>query len=176
MKKLLPFILFCLAGFESCKYKEPKPEVKVASEKTYLPSEYYHFVDKVPHLKHRETVYIPVYSNIYVISGERMQSLTATVSVRNTSQTDTMYVLNVDYYDSQGNLVKQYSKKPIRLNPLQSIEFIVENKESKGGVGANFIINWGTKSEDLKPILQAVMIGQHGVTFLTEGVATKISR
>jgi len=176
MKILPSFLLFCLASITSCKYKEPKPVAHVASEKTYLPSEYYHYVDKVPHLKHHETVYVPVYSNIYVISGERRQSLTATVSVRNTSQTDTMYILNADYYDSQGIMVKEYSKKPIRLNPLQSIEFIVENKESKGGVGANFIINWGTNSEDLKPILQAVMIGQHGVTFLTEGVVTKISK
>lgn len=176
MKTLFPSFLFCLASITSCKYKEPKPVAHVASEKTYLPSEYYHYVDKIPHLRHQETVYVPVYSNIYVISGERRQSLTATVSVRNTSQTDTMYILNADYYDSQGTMVKEYCKKPIRLNPLQSIEFIVENKESKGGVGANFIINWGTKSEDLKPILQAVMIGQHGVTFLTEGVVTKISK
>lgn len=176
MKKLLSIILFCLAGLISCKYKEPKTEVKVASEKTYLPSEYYHYVDKVPKLTHHETVYVPVYSNIYVISGERRQSLTATVSVRNTSQTATMYILNADYYDSQGTMVKEYNKKPIRLNPLQSIEFIVESNESKGGVGANFIINWGANGEDLKPIFQAVMIGQHGVTFLTEGVVTKISK
>jgi hypothetical protein len=176
MKCLYPLLLFCSANIISCKYKEPKPEVQIVSEKNYLPSEYYHYVDKVPSFKYCETVYVPVYSNIYVISGERRQSLTATVSVRNTSEKDTMYVLNSDYYDSQGIKVKEYTKKPIRLNPLQSIEFIVENKESQGGVGANFIINWGTNSEGLKPILQAVMIGQHGVTFLTEGVITKIGK
>lgn len=59
------------------------------------------------------------------------------------------------------------------LNPLQSVEFVVENDEKHGGAGANFIIEWGSGPVALRPVFQAVMIGtasQQGLSFTTEGV------
>lgn len=176
MKTPIILIGYCIALLAGCR---PNDALKTEEsehyiDKSHLPSEFYHYTDQTPVLKYKESVYIPIYSSIYVLSGERKQSLTATLSVRNTSEKDTLYVKNVDYYDSQGKLVKKYTNKPIYVTPLQTIEFIVDHEQDKGGTGANFIVNWGARATKMKPIIQAVMVGHHGVTFLTDGVATKI--
>lgn len=139
-----------------------------------LPSKKYHYVDiQYDALARSQTVYVPIYSEIYHYSGHQSYSLTATLSVRNTSLKDTMYVHQVDYYDSQGRLLREYLAKDIVLNPLESVEFVVEHKEKEGGAGANFIVFWGTNSLTIKPVIQAVMLttaDQQGISFLTEGV------
>ncbi|MBK9592846.1 MAG: DUF3124 domain-containing protein [Crocinitomicaceae bacterium] len=66
---------------------------------------------------------------------------------------------NVDYYDSEGKMIRKYAEKTIELKPLQSIEFIVEQDEDEGGAGANFIVSWGGASSLNPPVIQAVMIG-----------------
>jgi hypothetical protein len=124
-------------------------------------------------LTRQEKVYIPVYSDIYHMSGDKRFLLTVTASVRNTSMRDTMFVYSVDYYDSNGTRLRQYLNRSILLKPLESAEFIVEYLEKQGGAGANFIVDWGTNSPNLKPVIQGVMIGtlsQQGISFVTEGV------
>jgi hypothetical protein len=57
---------------------------------------------------------------------------------------------------------------------MQSIEYVIEEDDVKGGTGANFIVNWGALKNDVKPIFQGVMIstsGQQGLSFVTEGVS-----
>jgi len=119
-------------------------------------------------------VYVPIYSEIYVINAKTKCLLTSTLSVRNTSRQDTLYVLHVDYFDSKGQIRKSYLEKPIQLYPLESIEFVVEYTEKEGGAGANFIVTWGASSSNLHPIIQAIMIGstaaQQGISFVTDGV------
>lgn len=119
-------------------------------------------------------MYVPIYSEIYVINAKTKCLLTSTLSVRNTSRQDTLYVLHVDYFDSKGQIRKSYLEKPIQLYPLESIEFVVEYTEKEGGAGANFIVTWGASSSNLHPIIQAIMIGstaaQQGISFVTDGV------
>lgn len=166
MRIIHSILSLILIGLWACT-PQPKQEV-------HLPSKNYHYIDiNVDTLYHSQKVYVPVYSDIYHSSDARRFLLTATLSVRNTSLRDTMYVSEVDYYDSQGNLTRNYLKQTIFLHPLESVEFVVEYKEDKGGAGANFIVHWGTDSPVLKPVIQAVMIGtasQQGISFVTEGV------
>ncbi len=144
------------------------------SERIHLPSKNYHTANlEVDTLPRHQKVYVPIYSDIYHMNGERRFLLTATLSIRNASLQDTMYVKSVDYHDSSGDLARQYLNKTIALPPLESVEFVVENEEDQGGAGANFIIHWGTNSPSLKAIIQGVMIGtasQQGISFVTEGV------
>ena len=158
--------VLCLAGCS-----EPRP---AASDRSFLPSKNYHYTDiAFDSLARQSLVYVPVYSEIYHISGERRFFFFVTVSARNTSLKDTLYIRTADYYDSQGALQRRYLEKPIVLNPLQSVEFVVENDEKHGGAGANFIIEWGSGPVALRPVFQAVMIGtasQQGLSFTTEGV------
>lgn len=164
--KFLP--VFCLLLLACCGCKQK------ATEKIHLPSNTYNFTDVDFLACNRiEKVYVPIYSDIYHVSGERRFLLTATLSIRNTSLHEIMFVNGVDYYDSAGNLIKKYLSKTIFLKPLESVEFVVESSEEKGGAGANFIVEWGTNALALQPVIQAVMIGtgsQQGISFATESV------
>jgi len=122
-------------------------------------------------LMYLEKDYVPVYSDIYHVDGSRRFNLSATVSIRNTSLSDTAYVLTAKYFDSYGNELKNYLKAPVVLSPLESIEFVVEESEKSGGAGANFIIDWGAKKYSNQVLIQSVMIGtygQQGISFLSE--------
>jgi len=131
------------------------------------------------HKKHislpfRDTIYIPIYSDIYSQSKDVKFNLTATLSIRNTSLRDTMYIQDIDYYDTYGTLVRHYLEEILQLNPLQSIEYVIEEEDTEGGTGANFIVNWGSTKMDLLPVFQGVMIstnGQQGISFITEGIS-----
>jgi Protein of unknown function (DUF3124) len=117
-------------------------------------------------------VYIPIYSDIYSRTRSYKVLLAATLSIRNTSKSDTIYLKNVDYYDSAGHLVRNYLKKPIYLHPLETVDYVIDEADEAGGSGANFLLTWGAKQE-LNPVIQAVMlgsIGQQGITFVTDGV------
>ncbi len=117
-------------------------------------------------------VYVPVYSEIYYSSGNRKVRLTATLSIRNTSPTDSLYVETVDYYDTHGNLLTEYVQGHVVLRPLETVEFIIEDRNSQGGTGANFLVRWAATQPEVQPIIQCVMIGvsgAQGISFLTEG-------
>ncbi len=94
-------------------------------------------------LRFVKRAYVPIYSHIYHGSKGGNILLTATLSIRNTSFKDTLYVKRIDYYDSFGNPIKKYINEMILLKPMHALEFIVEEKEDKGGTGANFIVDYG---------------------------------
>jgi len=122
-------------------------------------------------LKYTEKDYVPVYSDIYHQDGTKRFLLTATVSLRNTSMVDTAIILSVTYYDSHGKKLKEYIDKAVILSPLESIEFVVEEAENRGGAGASFIIDWGAARYSKQLLIQSIMIGsygQQGISFLTE--------
>ncbi len=113
----------------------------------------------------QQLVYVPVYSHVY-FQGGSPYSLEVTLSVRNTDTEDALYVKTVDYYDTSGKRVKSYLEQPIRLAPLQTIEFLVERRDSSGGSGANFLVDWCGDNELNKPLIEAVMVGTGG----TQGI------
>jgi hypothetical protein len=163
--KLFYLLPFTLAFLVACTRSEPK-ETKHHSE--------YHFttVDKSK-LGQQEQVYVPIYSDIYYVDSKHTFSLTATLSIRNTSFKDSIYVFSIDYYNSAGQKVRRYNESTLLLKPMESVEFVVENKDDTGGVGANFVVEWGARQGAQKPYFQGVMIGttgQQGISFTTEGI------
>ncbi len=128
------------------------------------------------HFMQYEEVYVPVYSDIYNFDEHAKYLLTITLSLRNTSTSDSLYISKVDYYDSKGDQLRRYLKNMIVLRPLETVDFVVENHENQGGTGANFLVDWGTTQLTTKPVIQAVMIttmSQQGISFITEGVTIK---
>ena len=169
------FAVALLVVFLSCQ-TDNKQEY---SERMMHPSHKYSFVpvtsDKMGYL---ETDYLPVYSDIYHMDGTRRFLLTSTISIRNTSLSDSACIFKADYHDSHGALLRSYIDTAILIKPLESIEFVVENKEDKGGAGANFIIEWGGKFYADQLLIQAVMTGtsnQQGLSFTTEAKVIKRS-
>lgn len=169
MKRFFIFLMTLLMGLTVLSCKD-----NMNHEKMLLPSKNYHPSNiDFKSLPYREIVYVPVYSDIYYRGGNSKILMTSTLSVRNTSHSDSMYLKYVDYYDSEGVLLRNYIKKPIVLTPLQSVEFIVEFEEKEGGPGANFLVEWGAKRKGIKPIFQGIIVGQ-GSAFVTEGVVTEV--
>ncbi|MFK7936115.1 MAG: DUF3124 domain-containing protein, partial [Saprospiraceae bacterium] len=89
-------------------------------------------------MPYRDTVYVPIYSEIYSKTRKDRILLTATLSIRNTSLTDSLIIRDIDYYDTNGKLVRRFIDKTLLLTPMQSIEYVIEEADKTGGVGANF--------------------------------------
>lgn len=117
--------------------------------------------------------YLPVYSHIYHIHEHRTFDLTITVSIRNISLTQSIYIFKADYYNTIGENIRQYIKDPIYLKPLETIEIIIDEQDIEGGSGANFVFDWAKINDKNPPLFEAVMIstyGQQGLSFTTRGV------
>lgn len=128
-------------------------------------------------LNYADTVYVPIYSDIYISQTNTANLLAATLSIRNTSLFDSLYVSTIDYYDTKGALVRRYLNNSILLSPMESIDYVVEREDETGGSGANFILTLSSSANDIKPLIQAVMVGydgNKGFSFVTD--AYSISR
>ncbi len=132
-------------------------------------------VENIPNnLALYDTTYVPIYSDIYSETKHIRFNLTATLSLRNTSFKHKIFISNVDYYNSAGKRTKRFLKKPIELNPMESIEYVIEETDMTGGTGANFVIFWAAASPLVEPIFEGIMIstnGQQGISFSTQGVS-----
>lgn len=170
MRSTFLLLILCFVLFQSC--ERPKNPQKPSPDPIL---DKYNSTTNSNDLLYRDTVYIPIYSDIYSETKDVKFNLTATLSIRNTSFRDTIYIDDIDYYDTDGKLVRHYLvEQTLELSPMQSIEYVVEEDDTEGGTGANFIINWAANSKNISPIFQGVMIstnGQQGISFLTEGVS-----
>ncbi|MBK3392980.1 DUF3124 domain-containing protein [Psychrobacter sp. M9-54-1] len=121
---------------------------------------------------YKQMFYVPIYSDIYTDRDNRKVLLSATLSVRNTTLKKSLYINKIDYYGTNGELVKSYLKSPIELPAMATLNYIVEKEEDKGGSGANFIIEIEGIDETVKPVIEAVMIGNFSnksFAFSTQG-------
>lgn len=115
-----------------------------------------------------QVLYVPVYSHIFHRTGKREFDLTATLSIRNTSPTTVLRIREVDYFDSEGTLLRSFLDQPRQLSPLASTYVVIDERDRSGGVGANFILTWESESPLTPPVVEAVMISTHsgqGVSF-----------
>ncbi|MDY6791982.1 MAG: DUF3124 domain-containing protein [Thermodesulfobacteriota bacterium] len=119
-----------------------------------------------------QTIYVPAYSHIYSGVRERPFLLTVTISVRNIDPKHKIKITLVDYYETQGKLVKKCLDQPLVLDPLDSMHHIIPERDKTGGSGANFIVEWKSDKLVNPPIVESIMIGtqsQQGVSFTSRG-------
>jgi hypothetical protein len=126
----------------------------------------------------RRTVYVPIYSSIYLGLDVRRKvvDLSATLSIRNVSARHPIVVNFVRYYDSAGKQVRDYVTAPAELGPLATAEFVIPRADTAGGPGANFLVQWRGQSDVDEPLIEAVMIGQSGnagISFTSQGRVIK---
>ena len=132
------------------------------------------YADKTIMLSKGQTIYVPAYSHIYSGDRERPFLLTVTVSIRNTDPNQPIKITTVDYYETQGNLLTKFMETPVTLKPLESIRYVIPEKDKAGGSGANFIVEWKSDQFVNPPIVESVMIGTRsgqGVSFISRGQA-----
>jgi hypothetical protein len=166
MKNILfPHLFFAI--LLGCQNKVPE-----INQTINYPSHSYNYVTlDTSLLRYNEIDYVPVYSDIYHLDGRQRFLLTSTISIRNISLKDSAYLLTAKYNDSYGKLLRHFVERPILLKPLEAIEFVIEDKEDKGGAGASFIVEWGTNHFSKQLLIQGVMIGtagQQGISFTTK--------
>lgn len=119
-----------------------------------------------------QTIYVPVYSHIYYNNQTNILNLAVTLSIRNTDLQHPLFIKSVRYYDTEGNLVKVYLEQIQQLNPLASTSFVVERQDTRGGSGANFIVEWISPTPISEPIVEAIAIGtdsNQGISFTSTG-------
>ncbi|HPD60741.1 MAG TPA: DUF3124 domain-containing protein [Thermodesulfobacteriota bacterium] len=126
---------------------------------------------------HGQMVYVPIYSHIYHGDHEEHPlDLTATLSIRNTDPDYSITIISINYYDSEGKLLKNYLPNHLKLNPLTATRVIIQESDKSGGSGASFIVEWESKSHVTAPLIEAIMIGtkgQQGVSFTSHGQVIK---
>lgn len=123
-------------------------------------------------LSNGQMIYVPAYSHIYIGDYERPFLLTVTLSIRNVDPGSQIKITAVDYFQNQGKLLNKKIDRPVVLNPLESIRYIIPEKDNTGGSGANFIVQWVSDQPVNPPIVETVMIGaqsKQGISFTSRG-------
>ena len=59
---------------------------------------------------YKQTFYVPIYSDIYIDRYNEKVLLSATLSIRNTTLEKSLYINKIDYYGTNGELIKSYIK------------------------------------------------------------------
>ena len=119
-----------------------------------------------------QSIYVPAYSHIYSGNEERPFLLTVTLSIRNIDPNHGIEISRVDYYETQGHHLKKFVESPVTLSPLESLRYVIPEKDKSGGSGANFIVEWNSKRPVNAPIVESIMIGtqtQQGISFTSRG-------
>lgn len=127
-------------------------------------------------MAYEDIVYVPIYSDIYLDATNQNALLAATLSIRNTSIIDSIFISKIDYFNTDGDLVRRYLSNQISLKPMATVNYVIEREDESGGAGANFIVHLSAKNASVKPLIQAIMIGQNGnkgFSFSTDGYSIK---
>lgn len=131
-----------------------------------------HAADQKIELSKGQLIYVPVYSHIYSGDKEQPFLLAVTLSIRNIDPNSHIQITSVDYYETQGVMLKKYTVKPITLKPLESLRYVIPERDKSGGSGANFLVKWQSDKFVNPPIVETIMIGtqnQQGVSFTSRG-------
>jgi hypothetical protein len=107
-------------------------------------------------------------------TGKGKIDLATTLTVNNTSEKEPLILLRIDYFGTAGNLIHSYLAAPIAIRPLGSAETFVPAEDTRGGTGANFIVEWAAVGQITEPLIEAVMIGTtgtQGYSFTSRGKA-----
>ena len=129
--------------------------------------------DSEINLSKGQSVYVPVYSHVFIGGWERPFFLSANLFIRNTNHKDSITILSVNYYGSDGKLVKSYLSKETALKPMASTYFFIKKADKSGGWGASFIVKWKSENKVNEPLIECVMSGAFGTQagiFLSRGI------
>lgn len=123
-----------------------------------------------------QSVYLPLYSHLWhgdMKEGRPLRDpLSVLVSIRNTDPQQALKITSARYYATQGKPLREFVSTPVTVAPLGTLELFIERKESEGGSGANFIVNWQSATPINPPMIQGVHADygtSRAVTFITEG-------
>lgn len=167
--KLIPYLFFALVFLVSCNSSEELSSTNPVN-----------WEKRMIDLKNKDSLqvgetYLSVYSEIYSITEHRRHSLTTTISMRNISRNDSIFITKAEYFNTKGKLIRTYFDKSIYLLPMETVEIVIDEKDKEGGTGGNFLFEWQKRANSKEPLFEAVMIstsGSQGLSFTTYGKNT----
>ena len=121
--------------------------------------------------------YVPVYSSVSMSAGRLRGDFSVTLSVHNASETKPLVLRRIAYFDTSGKMVESYLKTPVALKPFSTIEIFIAASDVRGGIGANFVVDWAATSEIAEPAVEALMVGSVGpghYAFISQGRPIKV--
>ena len=123
-----------------------------------------------------QLLYVPVYSEIYSIGHHRTERLSSTLSIRNVNPNSEFYITRLEYYDTEGNILKEIkaAELPIKVNNLETKNHVVALYDDRGGVGANFILEWRSSKPIVEPMVETIMISTESNWGLSFTATSKI--
>ncbi len=119
-----------------------------------------------------QTLYVPAYSEVFYGTRDRTLELAVTLTIHNTDLENPIIMQAVQYYDSDGGLVRDYVTEPVEVGPLATIGYVVPESDRRGGFGANFVVTWGAEQPVYEPVVEAVMVsaaGTQGISMISPG-------
>ena len=127
-----------------------------------------------PELLTAQTLYVPVYSNVFIGPKQQAYNLAVNLSVRNTDTRQPIIVTAIDYRSDNGRLVRAFVPRPIRIAALGSYRVFIPEADRLAGFGAKFIVRWRSAVPVNAPLVEGVMIGARsgqGISFVTRAQA-----
>ena len=119
-----------------------------------------------------QTLYVPAYSEVLLGGRDLTHELVVTLAVHNTDLDAPIILQSVRYYDTNGDLVRNYVEDPIEVSALATTGLLVEARDTTGGWGSNFIVEWVAEEPVSEPIVEAVMVstgGTQGISMISLG-------
>lgn len=162
------FILLIAASFISCENRQTQTETKPPS--TPFNPETLKIPDQGGRKLRGQVLYMPVYSNIPFQKKEKYD-LSAFLAIHNTDLYSDIKLTMVNFFNTEGKLVKVYIDQEQHIKPLATAIFEV-SKADHSGTGANFLVEWVAEQPVNAPLVESVMKdlkGNLGLSFLSTG-------
>ena len=88
------------------------------------------------------------------------------LSLRNTDLEAELTLVSVDYFDTNGKLIRRYLDQPRRVGPVASADYFVEHRDVAGGQGASFIVTWRSERPINPPLAETVNTYAFGTQYM----------
>ena len=122
--------------------------------------------------------YVPAYSSVSMSQGKLRADFSVTLAIHNASESKPLVLKRIAYFDGNGKQVDSYLKQPIALKPFGTVDIYIPEQDVRGGLGANFVVDWASAGEIAEPVIETLMFGSVGnrhFSFVSQGRATKIA-
>lgn len=122
------------------------------------------------------STFLSIYSQIFLRTANDQAELTSTVSIHNANLKEKIYINKAVYYNTEGDPIRTYFDEPIYINPMETVQIIIDGIDNEGGTGANFVFDWSIEPGSNEPIMEAIMISTYssqGISFVTTGKRIK---
>lgn len=162
------FLFGCEKNPTNSTIVELNTAIPINTESIELPSDFKAITGQI--------IYLPIYSNIYHSNQQRLHNLGVTMTFHNTDLKNSLIIKSIEYYNTQGNLIEKILTFPVSLKPLASTNFFIPDNDTRGGIGANLLIEWIADKKVSNPIAEAIMLSTastQGISFTTQGKVVK---